>query len=72
METDPLTIYFCEHCGDYFARSDSCHRHCENRLAEPEKADTKRRATRRKHDEFTGRLEGNLITGEEDIGIKDM
>jgi hypothetical protein len=83
METHPLTIYFCEHCGDYFARSDSCQRHCENRPAEclrvtPEKADAKRKATQREHDEFIRKLEGYLTTGEEDIGmsfsktIKDM
>jgi hypothetical protein len=82
-ETHPLTIYFCEYCGDYFARSDSCQRHCENRPAEclrvsPEKADEKRRATQREHDEFISRLEGYLTTGKEDIErpfskiIKDM
>jgi hypothetical protein len=71
-ETHPLAIYFCEHCGDYFARSDSRQRHCENRPAEclrvtPEKADTKRRATQTEHDDFIRRLEGYLATGEEDI-----
>jgi hypothetical protein len=35
----------------------------------PEKADAKRRATQRAHDVFTGRLEGYLTTGEEDIGM---
>jgi hypothetical protein len=83
MEMHPLTIYFCEHCGDYFARSDSCQRHCENRSPEyvqvtPENADAKCRVTQREHDEFIKRLEGYLTTGEEDIGmsfsktIKDM
>jgi hypothetical protein len=82
-ETHPLTIYFCEYCGDYFARSDSCQRHCENRppgclRATPDEADAKRTATQREHDEFIRRLEGYLTTGEEDIGvsfsktIKDM
>jgi hypothetical protein len=73
-ETHPLTIFFCEHCGDYFARSDSCQRHCKNRPAEclrvtPEKADTKRRATQTEHDDFIRRLKGYLVTGEEDIGM---
>ena len=82
-ETHPLVIYFCEHCRDYFARSDSCERHCENRPPEcfrvtPEKAHAKRRETQREHDEFIRRLEMHLTTGEEDIGtsfsktIKDM
>ena len=44
----------------------------------PEKADAKRRATQTKHNDFIGRPEGYLTTGEEDIGmsfsktIKDM
>ena len=59
METHLLTIYICEHCGDYFACSDSCHRHYENRLAEClrvtlKKAGAKRRATQMS----IGRLEG--------------
>ena len=81
-ETHPLKIYFCEHCGDYFARSDSCQRHCENRPPEclratPEKAEAKRRATEREHDAFIRRLKGYLTTGE-DVGkpfskaIKDV
>ena len=82
-ETHPLTIYFCERCGDYFARSDACQRHYENRLSrclqvEHEKADAKRTATQRAHDQFIERLESFLTTGEEDVGmsftktIKDM
>ena len=81
METHPLRIYFCEYCGDFFARSDSCQRHCKNRPDEciqvtPEEAYAKRRATQREHDNFIRRLKGCL--GEEDIGmsfsktIKDM
>jgi hypothetical protein len=83
METHPLTIHFCQHCGNYFARSDACQRHCKNRLdkclrVKPEIANAKRRATQRAHDEFIGRLEGYLTTGEGDIGmsfsnvVKDM
>jgi hypothetical protein len=82
-ETHPLTIYFCDHCGDYFARSDSCQRHGENRPAEclrvtPENAGAKRRATQRAHDDFIEKLRSYLTTGKEDIGmsftktIKDM
>ena len=70
-------------CGDYIARSDSCQRHCESRPSKclrvtTESANAKRRATPWAHDEFIGRLEGYLTTGEEDIGmsftktIKDM
>jgi hypothetical protein len=81
-EAHPLTIYFCAHCGDYFARIDSCQRHCENQPAEclrvtPEEGDAKQRATKREHDEFIGRLQRSLTTGE-DIGtsfsktIKDL
>ena len=83
MEAHPFTVYFCEYCGDYFARSDSCQRHRVDRprpclQMKPEEADAKRRATEREHDRFMGRLEGYLTTGEEDIGksfsetIKDM
>jgi hypothetical protein len=66
MET---TIYFCKHCGDNYARSDSCKRHPEIRPAEclrvtPQEDDVKRRAMQRVHDEF-GRLEGTLTTGED-------
>ena len=72
MEAHLLTIYFCEHRGDYFARTDSCKRHCENRPPEcfqvtREKVDEKRLATQTKHGEFMGRLERRLTTGE-DIG----
>jgi hypothetical protein len=82
-ETHPLTIYFCEYCGDYFARSDACQRHCNYRPdecihAKPEDVYAKRIATEREHDDFIRRLEKYLNTGEEDIGmsfsktIKDM
>ncbi len=71
-ETHLLTIYFCKDCGGHFARSDACQRHCKNRPPQclretPEEADAKCRATQRAHDEFIGRLEGHLTTGE-DIG----
>jgi hypothetical protein len=69
----PLRIYFCDDCGDFFARSDSLKRHREDPPAEcldipPEKADEKRRMTQNAHDEFIAKLEGCLGTGE-DIGM---
>jgi hypothetical protein len=73
-EAHPLTIHFCVYCGVHFARSDACQRHYENRppkclQVEPKEADAKRGATQRVHDEFIERLEGYLITGEEDVGL---
>jgi hypothetical protein len=72
-EGHPLRIYFCEDCGDFFARSDSLKRHCKNPPDEcvgipPEKAKEKRRMTQETHNEFIARLERCLGTGE-DIGI---
>jgi hypothetical protein len=69
-ETHPLTIHFCDYCGDYFARSDACKRHREEPPreccgAKPEDADAKRRATQREHEEFIRRLERYLTTGED-------
>ena len=68
-EAHPLTIAFCDHCGDFFARSDSLRRHrsrpplrCRN--AEPEKTEQKRRATERVHKEFKEELERCRKTGE--------
>ena len=74
METHPLDIYDCKYCGTYFARSDSCKRHEKNgpdgcKQVTPEEAEEKRKATKRAHDEFKGRLEGFLTTGEEDKGM---
>jgi len=73
MEAHPLKLYICNRCGDFFARGDSLQRHknnspreCDN--ATPEEAEAKRRETQKAHDEFIGRLEGCLKTGE-DIGI---
>ena len=68
-EAHPLTIAFCDHCGDFFARSDSLRRHrskpplrCRN--AEPEKTEQKRWATERAHKEFKEELERCRKTGE--------
>jgi hypothetical protein len=82
-ETHPLSIYFCEDCGDHFARSDSCQRHRGHRPPEclqvtPEKAEAKRSATQTAHDAFIARLREYLTTGKEYIGmsfsktVKDM
>jgi hypothetical protein len=69
-EKHPLTIDFCDFCGDYFARTDSLKRHCEHPPVEclsvtRSKADEKRRETQRIHDEFVARLREFLRTGEE-------
>jgi hypothetical protein len=56
-EIHPLTIYFCDYCGDHFGRSDTRRRHCNHRPAEclqvaPEEADKKRRVIQQAHDEY--------------------
>jgi hypothetical protein len=71
-EAHPMTISFCDHCGDFFARSDALKRHSRNpppecRSATREGADAKRLETEKAHGEFMVRLEGFLRTGE-DIG----
>ena len=73
-ETHPLNLYFCDRCGDYFARSDSLNRHHTRRPPECRdakslaKAAEKRRVTEEAHEVFTRQLEHALITGE-DIGM---
>ena len=72
-EAHPLEISFCEHCGDFFARSDSLKRHLKRPPVEcldvtPEKAEEKRQETEGVHGDFIGRVERSLMTGEE-IGI---
>ena len=73
-ETHPLNLYFCDRCGDYFARSDSLNRHHIRRPPECRdakslaKAAEKRRVTEEAHEVFTRQLEHALITGE-DIGM---
>ena len=69
-EKHPLTIDFCDFCGDFFARTDSLKRHREHPPVEclsvtRSKADEKRRETQRIHDEFVARLREFLRTGEE-------
>ena len=73
-ETHPLSIHFCDHCGDYFARGDSHEWHRQHRPTEclhanPEGAEAKRIATQEKHDAFIARLEEYLITREEEIAM---
>jgi hypothetical protein len=72
-EAHPLEISFCDHCGDFFARSDSLKRHrsrppCECLNVTPERAEEKRRETAREHSEFLSRVGRSLTTGEK-IGI---
>jgi hypothetical protein len=69
-EAHPLEISFCEHCGDFFARTDSLKRHrnrppyeCLNVTSD--RAEEKRRETEREYGEFMGRVERSLTTGEE-------
>jgi hypothetical protein len=69
-EAHPLEISFCEHCGDFFARSDALKRHLKRPPAgclgvTPERAEEKRRETQREHSDFIGRVERSLTTGEE-------
>ena len=72
-EAHPLTIYFCEYCGDYFARSDARDRHRNKRPPQCQgthtEADEKRRTTQREHDKFIRRLEEYLTTGENSVGM---
>ena len=71
-EAHPCKLWFCEFCGDFFARIDSLKRHRKDRPPEclsvpPEVALAKRRATEKAHREFQERLGRGLKTGE-DIG----
>jgi len=71
-EAHPSKVWFCDFCGDFFARIDSLKRHRKDRPAEclsvsPDEALAKRRATERAHREFEARLTRCLKTGK-DIG----
>ena len=71
-EAHPSKVWFCDFCGDFFARIDSLKRHRKDRPAEclsvsPDEALAKRRATEKAHREFEARLTRCLKTGE-DIG----
>jgi hypothetical protein len=68
-EAHPLTMSFCDYCGDFFGRDDSRGRHCRNRppeclSAKPDEALAKRRAAERLHVEFQEKLERYLKTNE--------
>ncbi|KAI0297592.1 hypothetical protein B0F90DRAFT_1738387 [Multifurca ochricompacta] len=70
MEAHPLCIHFCDRCGDFFARADSLKRHKKSMpdrciKVAPGMAEVKRIETTRLHEEFKGRLERCLRTGEE-------
>jgi hypothetical protein len=82
VEAHPVSISYCEHCGDFFARTDSLDRHKDKRPAEchdvsQAKADTKRLETDRVLREFEKRLM-YCLKNDEDIGkpfadiIKEM
>ncbi|KAH9958722.1 hypothetical protein BC827DRAFT_547752 [Russula dissimulans] len=70
MEAHPASFSFCDHCGDFFARSDSLERHYKSHPAEcrdvsPVMAEIKRRETTRVHREFEERLHRCLKSDEE-------
>ncbi|KAI9462899.1 hypothetical protein BJY52DRAFT_1255881, partial [Lactarius psammicola] len=57
----PWDIFICDHCGDYFGRSDSFMRHRRRRprmcqKAIPERADAKGRDIKRLHEDFKARM----------------
>ncbi|KAH9171570.1 hypothetical protein EDB89DRAFT_1970609, partial [Lactarius sanguifluus] len=69
----PWDIYICDHCGDYFGRSDSFMRHRRRRprmcqKAVPERAGAKGRDIRRLHEDFKARMVRCLNDGG-DIGV---
>ncbi|KAH9029405.1 hypothetical protein EDB85DRAFT_1528868 [Lactarius pseudohatsudake] len=69
----PWDIYICDHCGDYFGRSDSFMRHSRRRprvcqKAVPERAGAKGRDIRRLHEDFKARMVRCLNDGG-DIGV---
>ena len=68
-EAHPLEIWFCSHCGDFFARTDSLERHEKNRppkclKADSAEAEAKRTAVKQVHDDFKEKLEEYLMTNE--------
>ncbi|KAH9978445.1 hypothetical protein BJV77DRAFT_1050567, partial [Russula vinacea] len=63
-ELHPLKVYFCDDCGDFFARPDSLKRHREHPPAEC----LSRSETQRIHNVFIASLMGILRTGEDDVG----
>jgi hypothetical protein len=68
-EAHPQEIWFCQHCGDFFARKDSLKRHQERRPHEcyevtQAEAEAKRIVVREVHDAFEEQLETLLRTNE--------
>jgi hypothetical protein len=68
-EPHPLKIAFCDHCGDFFARSDALRRHRnkpprECRNTKREMAEGKKRETKRVHKKYKETLESSMKTGE--------
>jgi hypothetical protein len=66
-ETHPLEIAYCDHCGDFFGRTDSLKRHRnqpppECRKVSPTEAAKKRRTTMKLHKRFLRRLDDGLLT----------
>ena len=57
-EPHPLRLFFCDHCGDFFARRDSLERHSNNQASgechdgSKQEAEAKRNETRAIHKEF--------------------
>ena len=68
-EKHPRKIIFCDKCGDYFARPDSLKRHIKSppeecRSIKSRRAEEKREATQRAHEQFIVRLNRFVETGE--------
>ena len=68
-EAHPLKIFFCNRCGDFFARRDSLRRHGKNPPLEclgiaSREAEDKRNETQRRHEEFKKSLGHYLETTE--------
>jgi hypothetical protein len=68
-DAHPLKLSFCEHCGDFFSRQDSCKRHEKNRppmcyAVSPEEAQAKRIAMTQAHDAFLEELKTLGTNGE--------
>ena len=65
----PLKLFFCDNCGDFFARYDSLKRHCKNRPSRcsgtsPHEAEEKQRETEKIHEQFMKILDAYLKTNE--------
>ena len=68
-KSHPLKLFFCDNCGDFFARHDSLKRHCKNRPSRCfgvalHEAEKKRRETERIHEQFKKNLDAYLETNE--------